>query len=386
MSPLSVPFWLVIGALMVWTRLPFVGRRLRGLGFVVGTFAMFLPGGGLGAWLALVGVAAYGWLALGVGRGRLVLGVHLTVVTALLGVSHLLAPSPGEDGWWPIVPLLGFVHMYMRLVHILIEVEQGRVAKPDPLAYLAWMVPVLQLAPFQRFPEFLRQLEAPVPPIDRELVLAALDRITDGVVKRLVIGVLLARYVGFDLDGTGWWLLLQINLAVIWVYLAFSGLQDVLIGVGMLMGWRPPESFFEPLRSRNMVEFWRRWNVPMGDFFRDYCFVPLNLTLQRTSLGAHPLRAGAICYVVTMVCCGLWHSIDIRFALWGLVQGGALIVCKQYETSLKQLLGRARFKHYVASRWTAVPATVLTFQFVAFSLMLSHHPLDKVLDVLGRLW
>ena len=92
------------------------------------------------------------------------------------------------------------------------------------------------------------------------------------------------------------------------LYFDFSGYSDMAIGLGRMFGFRFLENFDYPLVSRNATEFWRRWHMSLGTFFRDYVYIPLggNRHDQQRNI------------LVVWFLTGLWHGASWNFILWGL--------------------------------------------------------------------
>ena len=95
------------------------------------------------------------------------------------------------------------------------------------------------------------------------------------------------------------------------IYLDFSAYSDMAIGMGRMIGLHYPENFNYPYISRTVTEFWRRWHISLGTFFRDYVYIPLGGS--RCSVP----RAVFNTFVVWALT-GLWHGASWNFVLWGL--------------------------------------------------------------------
>ena len=95
------------------------------------------------------------------------------------------------------------------------------------------------------------------------------------------------------------------------IYLDFSAYSDMAIGMGNMLGLRYLENFNYPYISRSITEFWRRWHMSLGTFFRDYVYIPLG-----GSRCSFP-RAMANTFVVWLLT-GLWHGASWNFVIWGL--------------------------------------------------------------------
>lgn len=95
------------------------------------------------------------------------------------------------------------------------------------------------------------------------------------------------------------------------IYLDFSAYSDMAIGMGLMMGLHYPENFDHPYISRSVTEFWRRWHMSLGTFFRDYVYIPLG-----GSRCAWPRMVFNTLVVWALT--GLWHGASWNFVLWGL--------------------------------------------------------------------
>ncbi|MGM9618909.1 MAG: MBOAT family O-acyltransferase [Oscillospiraceae bacterium] len=105
------------------------------------------------------------------------------------------------------------------------------------------------------------------------------------------------------------------------IYFDFSGYSDMAIGLGRIFGFHFPENFNYPYVSRSITEFWRRWHMTLGSWFRDYVYIPLGGS--RTTKGKW-LRNLAVVWLLT----GLWHGASWNFVLWGAFFGVLLMAEK----------------------------------------------------------
>ncbi|MCA9637701.1 MAG: MBOAT family protein, partial [Myxococcales bacterium] len=143
-----------------------------------------------------------------------------------------------------------------------------------------------------------------------------ITRFCVGLFKKVCIanvaGQLVMRTMEVDPGGLsvaeGWFGLLMFSLQI---YYDFSGYSDMAIGLGMLFGFHYHENFNYPYVARSAAEFWRRWHISLGSFFRDYLYIPLGGRRRR------PIRNLLIVWGLT----GLWHGASWNFVLWGLYFG-----------------------------------------------------------------
>ena len=148
-------------------------------------------------------------------------------------------------------------------------------------------------------------------------------------VKGLAKKVLLANVCGAALEeltlaGTGG----QLSLLGAWlavflygqqIYFDFSAYSDMAIGLGKTLGFSYKENFDFPFASLSVTEFWRRWHISMGSFFREYVYIPLGGSRRGK---ARTLLNILIVWALT----GLWHGASWNFVLWGLYFGVLLVL------------------------------------------------------------
>ena len=104
------------------------------------------------------------------------------------------------------------------------------------------------------------------------------------------------------------------------LYFDFSGYSDMAIGLGKMFGFDFLENFNYPLVSTSATDFWRRWHISLGSFFRDYVYIPLGGNRR------HQWRNIIVVWFLT----GLWHGASWNFVLWGLYYAALLIIEKKF--------------------------------------------------------
>jgi alginate O-acetyltransferase complex protein AlgI len=105
------------------------------------------------------------------------------------------------------------------------------------------------------------------------------------------------------------------------IYFDFSGYSDMAIGLGRMFGFSFPENFRHPYESRSITEFWRRWHISLGTWFREYVYIPLGG--NRKGIGRQIVNLGVV-WLLT----GLWHGASFNFVLWGIYYGVLLVLEK----------------------------------------------------------
>jgi D-alanyl-lipoteichoic acid acyltransferase DltB (MBOAT superfamily) len=312
-------------------------------------------------------------------------GVLLLALFAIHKV-HRPAPGWGAARIEPLLTLIGFSYVFLRLIELGRAVGEGRHGPPDLASMINYLLPFHMLAagPIQSYDEFAEQPASPAPlTVGRSL--AAAERIVSGLFKKYVLAGMIEAFflTGFQAKGPYFFLEMQLNY--VWLYLDFSAYSDVAVGLGTLMGVATPENFDRPLLSRNVIDFWQRWHITLSMFIRRNVFTPLQLWLMRASGGRRPLLIVSGVFLASFVLCGLWHGITWPWLFWGAYQASGLIACNLYREVLLRRLRRKGLKDYMAVGWIRMAATVITFEFAASAVLLVTYPWEELLPWIASL-
>jgi len=194
-------------------------------------------------------------------------------------------------------------------------------------AYIA-MFPQLIAGPIVRYADIAGELDERRHSIDD--IAIGIRRFIFGLSKKILIANLLGELVEIFKAST------EKSVAFFWlyavaytlhIYFDFSGYSDMAIGLGRIFGFHFPENFNYPYISGSITEFWRRWHISLGTWFRDYLYIPLGG--NRVS---QPRWFFNI-FVVWMAT-GLWHGATWNFVLWGIIFAVLLIIEKMGFLSL----------------------------------------------------
>ena len=201
------------------------------------------------------------------------------------------------------------------------------------------LFPQLIAGPIVRYEDVAEQL------VNRNESLA---QFTDGV-KMFLIGlakkILLANQMGALWDTLreggasagvlGAWI--GIIAYTFQIYFDFSGYSDMAIGLGRMFGFEFVKNFDYPYISKSVTEFWRRWHISLGTWFREYVYIPLGG--NRKGLGRQLINIGVVWFLT-----GLWHGASWNFILWGLYFGVLLSIEKIFLLKLLKKIPSA-FAH-----------------------------------------
>lgn len=242
------------------------------------------------------------------------------IVSAVNGIAGTDLPIP--EFHMPI----GISFYTFQSITYVVDVYRGnaRVQK-NYFSYLLYISMFFQLVagPIVRYNTVAREID------NRDATLsefsAGLTRLVFGLGKKVIIansmGSLASSFLTFDKAPesvlAAWAGIIAYTLQI---YYDFSGYSDMAIGMGLMCGFHFPENFEHPYVSSSVTEFWRRWHISLGTFFRDYLYIPLGGNRRHQLLNI----------AVVWFCTGLWHGASANFILWGLYFGVLLAIEKTF--------------------------------------------------------
>lgn len=195
----------------------------------------------------------------------------------------------------------------------------------DLLLYIA-MFPQLIAGPIVRYGDVADELQQRQTSI--EDISEGSYRFFIGLGKKVIfaniLGEIATQLIGGSLENLSaveaWVGIIAFTLQI---YFDFSGYSDMAIGLGRSVGFHFPENFNHPYVSKSMTEFWRRWHMSLGSFFRDYVYIPMGGNRRHQALNI----------LTVWFLTGMWHGASWNFIIWGLYYG--LIISIEKVTLLK---------------------------------------------------
>lgn len=222
---------------------------------------------------------------------------------------------------------VGISFYTFQILSYTVDVYRGTVPAQrnfiDLAAYIA-MFPQLIAGPIVRYKDVASQLGTRR--LSSEQFSSGVQRFAIGLGKKVLlannIGALWDIYAAApELSFAGAWLgALAFSLQL---YFDFSGYSDMAIGLGRMLGFEFLENFNYPYISKSVTEFWRRWHMSLGTWFRDYLYIPLGG--NRRGLPRQILNI-----LIVWALTGLWHGANWTFLLWGLYYAVFLILEKVF--------------------------------------------------------
>lgn len=230
------------------------------------------------------------------------------------------------------VPLpIGISFFTFQTMSYTIDVYRGNVraqANFTTFATFVCLFPQLVAGPIVRYSEIEVELESRKERVGD--IAAGIRRFCVGLAKKVLIADSLGYLVEIFRDSQEQSVLFYWLYAFAFagqLYFDFSGYSDMAIGLGRMFGFKFPENFNYPYVSRSITEFWRRWHITLGRWFRDYVYIPM---------GGNRVKAGrwVVNIAVVWALTGLWHGADWNFILWGLMMAVFLLMERLFLSKL----------------------------------------------------
>ena len=206
-----------------------------------------------------------------------------------------------------------------------VDVYRGNVpAQKNPISFGAYVAlfPQLIAGPIVRYVDVARELESRKTTF--EDVTYGARRFLIGLSKKILIANQLGQLTEIFRSSGEKSILFYWMYAVAFmlhIYFDFSGYSDMAIGLGRLFGFHFIENFNYPYLSRSVTEFWRRWHMSLGSWFRDYVYIPMG--------GNRVSKMRWVFNILTVwMLTGLWHGASWNFVLWGLLFAALLLLEK----------------------------------------------------------
>lgn len=279
-----------------------------------------------------------------------------------------------EITWTKVIMPIGISFFTFESITYTMDVYRGKHAPLKNLKdYLLYLLafPKLIAGPIVRFQEIADEVIERKETIDEKLI--GFYRFCIGLGKKVLIANVMAEQAReiFTSDiahistATAWIGILAYTMQI---YFDFSGYSDMAIGLGKIMGFHFPENFNSPYSSKSITEFWRRWHMTLGNFMRDYLYIPLGG--NRVSSKYRLYFNLALVFILS----GFWHGASWNFIIWGAFHGAFLILDRIFLLKVLNKLGA----------FVAIPFTFLVVMigWVIFSM----EDIGKMGMYLGKLF
>ncbi|MBE5852448.1 MAG: MBOAT family protein [Lachnospiraceae bacterium] len=213
---------------------------------------------------------------------------------------------------------LGISFYTFQIISYQIDVYNGKISAERSLLDFAMYIsffPQLVAGPIVRYETLQSEVKRRTCTVTQ--IGVGCQRFLIGLSKKLILADAYGQLIkqlqahGSICTGEAWLIAIAFTLQI---YFDFSGYSDMAIGLGHMFGFHFPENFDYPYMSKSITEFWRRWHMTLGGFFRDYVYIPLGGNRV-------PFIRWTFNVFIVWGLSGFWHGAGFNFILWGLFYG-----------------------------------------------------------------
>ena len=296
-------------------------------------------------------------------------------------INDLIGFMGGKEGSFSaamiIVPL-GISYYTFSSLSYLLDVYWKRVGYENNyfrfLLYLIYFPHILQ-GPIERYGRLGARLKGEFR-FDYDRIVRGIQLLLWGYFKKLVIAdridvFITKAYADYRYAGA-YVLAISILLDVVYIYADFSGCMDIARGVSQIFGVELDLNFNHPFSSTSIVEFWRRWHMSLGGWFKDYVYYPVSTsnlvkaisknTRGKTSPRVSKMLISFFPVFCTWVLTGVWHGTGLPYVAWGLYYSFMIFMSITFEDDCKKLSKKLKLNtESTAFRWFQVARTTLIF-------------------------
>lgn len=272
------------------------------------------------------------------------------VITNINSILSLFKFTLFNMSEFPLVDFLlpmGISFYTFQTMGYIIDVYRGKHGPEKNIGKLALFVsffPQLIQGPISRFDDLSQSLYEEHS-FDGKNFSFGLQRVLWGYFKKLVIAdrIVIAVLEITKNPGTydGIYVFVGMVFYAVQLYADFTGGIDITIGIARMLGIKVRENFDRPYFSKSIAEYWRRWHITMGTWFRDYIFYPLSVSKPMLELSKSSRRKlgekigkKVPVYLATMTVwftTGIWHGSGWNFIVWGLLNGFVILVSQEFN-------------------------------------------------------
>lgn len=223
---------------------------------------------------------------------------------------------------------IGISFYTFQILSYTVDIYRGEKAQKNPinLAMYIAMFPQLIAGPIVRYKDIAPQLNAKERKVTWDDAAYGIRRFVLGLGKKILIANQLGElcdvfYASGEKSVLFYWMY-AVGFSL-HIYFDFSGYSDMAIGLGKIFGFHFVENFNYPFISGSVTEFWRRWHISLGSWFRDYVYIPLGGNRV-------PKWRWFLNIFVVWMLTGFWHGAAWNFVMWGLFFAVLLVIEKLY--------------------------------------------------------
>lgn len=233
-----------------------------------------------------------------------------------------------------LIAPIGISYYTLKAISYVVDVYNGKIDADDNIVrlslYLSFFPQILE-GPISKYDEVADSIYNACK-VTYHNFCYGYQRILFGFFKKLIIvdrlNILVKQVFNNYTNFNGLSILIGIASYTMLLYMEFSGTMDIVIGIGEIFDIKIPENFKQPFFSKNITDFWSRWHISLGHFFKDYVFYPISLSKplkkittslrKKFSVRTSSLVAGGIALFCVWFLNGLWHGAGYTYLFFGM--------------------------------------------------------------------
>ena len=271
---------------------------------------------------------------------------------------------------------IGISFYTFQALSYVVDVYRGEKAQTNIVnvgLYIA-LFPQLIAGPIVRYGDIKDQL------LERRV---SIDEFSEGVFRFLVgfnkkmmlanmVAIVSDQSFNMDTERTVFMAWIGALCYTLQIYFDFSGYSDMAIGLGKIMGFEFPKNFDYPYTSKTITEFWRRWHMSLGQWFKNYLYFPLGGSRVSSKLRL----VFNLMFVWLMT--GIWHGANMTFILWGVMYGVLISIEKLFAIPTK-----IKDKKTIRTIYQIFTMIAVMVGWVIFRAENLHEALNYMMDMIG---
>lgn len=292
---------------------------------------------------------------------------YLTLFLSILPIIITKASSITPFG---AIGFIGLSYLNFKAIQMIIEIYDGAIKeiKFSSLIYFIIFFPTLSSGPIDRYRRFEEDLSKIIPRNEyvNEYLYTGIKKIIIGLGYKFVIAYII---------NTLWMSKIPTDITFInglnymyayslYLFFDFAGYSSFAVGTSYIIGIKTPDNFNKPFLSKDMKEFWTRWHISLSKWFGDYLYSRIVLNSMRKKLFKNRFRASHFAQMVTMFTMGIWHGLEWFYIIYGLYQGGVLVLTDIVQRKSKF------YKKHKKEKWFQRTQIVFNFNVACFGLLL----------------
>ena len=286
--------------------------------------------------------------------------INLLMLGVMKYTDFMIGNINGIIHWFNPNFSFAFLHLFLPLgisfyvfqaIAYIVDVYWGKIEAEANFAKFALFLcyfPKVMQGPIVRYDEMKEALFGEHV-FDYDTFAMGLIRAAWGYFKKLVIADTLITFIKFGFGYVDELSNIEAFLVILFYFIQdycdFSGYMDISIGISQSMGVKLPENFARPYLSRGIDEYWRRWHMTLGAWFKDYVFYPLSISKLSLNIGRASKKVmpefgkkipAVFGLIIVWFLTGLWHGASWNYVLWGLYYGAIIILSVAFDPLIKK--------------------------------------------------